>query len=261
MSDGSVSGIEQSPQTTKPIKFPQRSESKSLFWKNMGQQKKRAPHLSVGDRVQISRDRTADQLRTLIAKERAGKDSLTGLYNKSGFDDAVKRNIADAKRHGAKKKMTIVVIDVDNLKPINDSQGHEAGDNLLKRVANTMKKSGRETDAFARMGGDEFEVLLVDSDEENSLLYCNRLRDELKAKNMGDHVSMGLGELDYSNPEMIASSRRGADLAMLLAKAEYKEGVSDQPKRAGEVPLHYIMDEQELKRRAEVRNNKLDMAS
>ncbi|MBI4092257.1 MAG: GGDEF domain-containing protein [Candidatus Levybacteria bacterium] len=202
--------------------FPKRRDTQRLFWENMVKQRERNPQLSIQESIRIARERTADQKLAIRAKERTGKDWLTGLLNKRGLNEAIKKKIAEAKRQGAKRNITHVTIDVDNLKSKNDSEGHKEGDNLLRRVANAIKSTGREDDLYGRTGGDEFAAVFIDTNEEKALVYCKRLKNILDET--GDHVSMGIALIDYSSPEMVESSIQGSDLAMLLAKATYKEG-------------------------------------
>jgi diguanylate cyclase (GGDEF)-like protein/PAS domain S-box-containing protein len=85
-------------------------------------------------------------------------DSLTGLYNRQAFLEELKRTLIQAKHY--EKERTILYIDLDRFKQVNDTYGHEAGDTLLKQVAARLKESVRDTDHVCRFGGDEFAVIL-----------------------------------------------------------------------------------------------------
>ncbi|MGD1934046.1 MAG: GGDEF domain-containing protein [Candidatus Phaeomarinobacter sp.] len=89
-------------------------------------------------------------------------DELTGLLNRRGFLDALARALGNAKRH--EEAGLLIAIDLDGFKPINDTLGHAAGDAMLKNVADFLSARVRNTDYLARMGGDEFAILMVNGD-------------------------------------------------------------------------------------------------
>ena len=109
--------------------------------------------------VQAER-RMAGQRERIARLERlAATDELTGVLNRRGFESALKRHLAEAQRHD--ESGVLVIVDLDGFKPINDTYGHRAGDEVLRRVARLLVDSVRETDYVGRLGGDEFAVLLT----------------------------------------------------------------------------------------------------
>lgn len=107
----------------------------------------------------------------------ATHDSLTGLLNRRGLDQVYSRVLGEKNREGGKLDRAIIVFDIDGFKKLNDTQGHQAGDALLARLAESWARSlkFRQDDVVARLGGDEF-VLLVDTSEKGN---ANRhLRDQ-----------------------------------------------------------------------------------
>lgn len=102
----------------------------------------------------------AEQQTRLIHFERlAVTDALTGLLNRRGFEAAIRRTTAAARRYH--EKGVLISIDLDGFKPVNDSFGHAAGDAVLCHVAGLLGENVRATDSLARLGGDEFAILLT----------------------------------------------------------------------------------------------------
>lgn len=131
-------------------------------------------------------------------KEFARKDSLTGIPNRRSFFELSTIEINRANRYGG--PMTIVYLDVDDFKAVNDRCGHNAGDELLCTVADTIRKNIRSTDTAARLGGDEFAILLRETGRESALKVTHKLRDELinVAKTDGCPVSFSIGVATYN---------------------------------------------------------------
>jgi diguanylate cyclase (GGDEF)-like protein len=107
------------------------------------------------------------------ARIQLARDALTGLYNRGYFDEHAPRQVAHAER--AAHMMSLVVIDVDNLKTTNDRHGHQAGDDLLRFVAAQLTTMVRASDAACRYGGDEFVVVLTNADRAAALIFAERL--------------------------------------------------------------------------------------
>lgn len=111
----------------------------------------------------------AEQLR-----ERATTDELTGLANRRCFMQSLEREVARAGRSGA--PLSVAIADVDYFKRINDQFGHGGGDEVLRRLAATAAATMRTADVVARLGGEEFAILMPDTDEEAARRACERLR-------------------------------------------------------------------------------------
>ncbi len=104
----------------------------------------------------------------------AHEDDLTGTLNRRGFQREMKRAIAHARRYGG--GLALIMADVDGLKRINDHHGHAAGDDLIRSVAKALLSQVRASDTVARVGGDEFAVLLWNIDESQARLKASRLQ-------------------------------------------------------------------------------------
>lgn len=155
-------------------------------------------------------------------ERRATSDPLTGLPNRALFTDLLERGLARA--HRRNEPLAVLFLDLDNFKYVNDSLGHEVGDKLLVEVADNIRKSLRETDTAARIGGDEFAVLLEDvEDEAGAARVAQRISDSLQAPSclQGHEVrttfSIGVA-LGVSNKENPGELLRNADTAMYQAK-------------------------------------------
>jgi diguanylate cyclase (GGDEF)-like protein len=113
-------------------------------------------------------------IRTRELQMRALRDGLTGILNRKGIDEALGRELQRGSRTGA--ALAVMLVDVDRLKRINDERGHAAGDAVLQTVARAMASCVRLTDHAGRYGGDEFVVVLPDTDEAAALALAQRLR-------------------------------------------------------------------------------------
>jgi diguanylate cyclase (GGDEF)-like protein len=119
--------------------------------------------------IVISQRRAARVLRKL-----ACTDPLTGLSNRREFTRALDAEISRTSRTG--RPFSVVLLDLDGLKLINDRFGHRAGDRAIRRVANALRVTRRVTDTAGRIGGDEFAVLLPESDHAHAVLFLERVR-------------------------------------------------------------------------------------
>jgi diguanylate cyclase (GGDEF)-like protein/PAS domain S-box-containing protein len=177
---------------------------------------------TVGGLVLNTRDVTDRKILEEELANRAFHDSLTGLSNRAVFRDRVDHALARAARDGS--ELTVLLLDLDGFKTVNDSLGHDAGDELLIAVADRVRACGRESDSVARMGGDEFAILLEEADESRASWVAMRVLQELAApfKVRGREVfvraSIGLASCiaGASNTDEII---RNADTAMYSAKA------------------------------------------
>lgn len=121
--------------------------------------KKGLPYRLVG----VSRDITERKAQENLIREMAFRDPLTGLANRRFLEDRLKQLVSRAERE--KKGLSLLFVDLDKFKPVNDEYGHETGDWILQRIAERMLQSVRATDTVARIGGDEFVVLIMDVNE------------------------------------------------------------------------------------------------
>ncbi len=156
-------------------------------------------------------------------------DVLTGLPNRRAFERALDREIEKTRRTSS--VFSLLLIDVDKFKRINDQFGHSAGDESLKAVAQILFKNSRKVDVCARMGGDEFAILLPDTPEENAQALVARINEALSLHNKNASIplslSIGARMVDKLNPEHILAD---ADSAMYRAKAKDNLSLDDSVK-------------------------------
>jgi diguanylate cyclase (GGDEF)-like protein len=151
---------------------------------------------------------------TLAALEQAAlTDSLTGLGNNRAFYEDFEREIARAKRH--RHPMALALIDVDDFKSVNDKDGHSHGDAVLARVGERLRTT-RQEDRGYRIGGDEFALILVETDPEASSFVLGRLQDQVRESGMGATVSIGY--VNLSGDQLDAEAYELADTALYEAK-------------------------------------------
>lgn len=172
----------------------------------------------------------ANKRRTFLANRElldlSTKDPLTGIYNRKKFDDCLDEWIPYAKRYH--QPLSVILFDLDNFKGINDSYGHMVGDRVLKDLAAVVRQAIRQPDIFARWGGDEFVLLLPNTDLEQAHVLAERLRTTIAGANPGGTpeeitCSFGVAQLEEGDSKQSLLSR--VDDVLLGAKAKGKDRV------------------------------------
>ena len=156
----------------------------------------------------------------------ASFDELTGLINRTLLLDRLNHSIANAKRH--KTGLSVLFIDLDRFKPINDTFGHDVGDKVLVKIAERIQSSFREQDTVARLGGDEFVVVLEDISEPDIVLpmvtaLLAQIEQPISVNHQPLSVSASIGVSTYpNNGDDAEQLLRNADIAMYYAKESGK---------------------------------------
>lgn len=180
--------------------------------------------LAISQTVLTEQQRQIEDLRTAVRI-----DGLTKLANRTYFDEKLHEMIALRKRHG--DSFSLMMIDLDNFKVINDSYGHPAGDRILKGVALKIKASLRGSDFFARFGGDEFAIILIKTDATAAKEVAWKLCEEVRASRflLDDAaltMTLSIGVAEASREDNDETLLKRADEALYRAKAAGRNGVS-----------------------------------
>ena len=172
--------------------------------------------------VMIFRDVTEKRSMEKNLNWQAKHDPLTGLINRREFDDILNKIISSSNK--SDREHAVCYIDLDRFKLVNDSCGHQAGDELLKKISDRLKKIARDTDTVARLGGDEFAVIMYSCNLDKAKLIAEIFREEVfntkfdwHGKSISITASIGIVPLNVSTTSL-TDLKRVADLICCRAK-------------------------------------------
>jgi polar amino acid transport system substrate-binding protein len=153
-----------------------------------------------------------------ILKRVAATDQLTGLFNRLKLDESLKTEVARKKRYRC--NLSVILLDVDKFKEINDTYGHPAGDDVLRSLATLLKGNLREIDIIGRWGGEEFLVICPETDLKQASNIAEKLREKISSYNFihGKVVTGSFGTAELLDGEQEANLIKRADLALYHAK-------------------------------------------
>ncbi len=206
------------------------------------------------------REQVADLTRELNElnkrfSEQAYHDSLTMLPNRALFDDRLTLSLAQAERSG--KLVAVMFLDIDRFKNVNDTMGHEVGDELLMVFAERLRKSVRKKDTVARLGGDEFTVVLTDiesakdaSQIAESIMHTLTEPLEINGIDMNVSASIGISIFPLDGTD-VTTLKRNADTAMYHAKEQGRNGYQFYSDEMNVKARERLLLESELKRAIE----------
>ncbi|WP_419812286.1 GGDEF domain-containing protein [Bacterioplanoides sp.] len=170
-------------------------------------------------------EQEASQARQIIEehKRRATHDGLTGLPNRDAYQQRLDEELTRKARYGG--SLTLVVADVDHFKRINDNYGHLAGDKVLQLLAKAMRKSLRDVDFIGRYGGEEFVILMPETNAEEALAAMEKLRTKVENSPFNFRkervpITMSFGVSEFHSLEDGETVFERADKALYQAKAE-----------------------------------------
>jgi two-component system cell cycle response regulator len=170
-------------------------------------------------RYAIERKRLLTEMRNLSLR-----DHLTGLYNRRGFFALAEQRFKVARRENT--RLLFIIADLDGLKAINDTYGHELGDNAIRDAADILKDTFRESDIIGRIGGDEFAIVVAENVPESAETVTARLGDkidEFKKEHLRHYqlsISIGIGHCDPASSCSIDAILAKADKLMYQQKQE-----------------------------------------
>lgn len=175
--------------------------------------------------VEVFQDITESKQREERLYERATRDSLTGVYNRGYFTEAATQEIDRARRFA--EPLSLLLIDVDRFKKINDAYGHDIGDRVLVAITRTVSAGIRKVDLVGRIGGEEFAVVMPRANKEPAVEMGQRLRRAIGqqrvpvggGREIGFTVSIGLASLRPTTHDL-SELMRNADAALYQAKRE-----------------------------------------
>jgi diguanylate cyclase (GGDEF)-like protein len=175
-------------------------------------------------------DRTRELSEANARLERlAVTDGLTGLFNHRRFQEALHSELLRCERH--KRPLGVLMLDVDFFKKVNDTMGHPAGDELLRRLAEVLSKDLRQTDLISRYGGEEFAVLLPETTKSEALQVAERMREAVEQRvnengTWGQQVTVSVGVATFPEDGATAEAvLEAADQALYVAKRQGRNRV------------------------------------
>jgi diguanylate cyclase (GGDEF)-like protein len=179
--------------------------------------------MALADRMKMTQEKK------LIAEKEAKTDILTGLYNRRAYYEISHMEFERLLRHH--RTLSVIMFDVDHFKEINDTYGHDVGDQVLKSVATIVKGVIREYDYAFRMGGDEFLLLLPETNERQALFLAERIRKRVANKKFTDKdntffitASFGISQYNHIERSMESIVKR-ADKALYEVKESGRNNV------------------------------------
>jgi len=154
--------------------------------------------------------------------EIATHDEKTGLFNQKFFKSVLGLELDKAKRG---KKLSLIMLDIDHFKKINDEHGHLAGDKILKQLANLLQQKIRKSDIASRFGGEEFLIMLPNATREKGKMIAERLRNSVEKAGFKPKITISLGISEFKRGDTSNNLIKKADAALYRAKKKGRNRV------------------------------------
>jgi len=174
-------------------------------------------------------------------------DPLTGLFNRRAFEKKIEEEFERAKRYD--HPLSVLILDIDNFKTINDTYGHHGGDTALIKISDTLREKTRRSDFAARYGGEEFVLILPETDQDSAVQVAGKVHEEIRSRTFGTSispfsltVSVGLCSTSTRTYSDWRQMLEAADQALYVAKNRGKNRIEVSVPRADrtstETPAH-----------------------
>ena len=163
-------------------------------------------------------------------EELSNVDGLTGLYNRRCFNNMIERKISEASRMNA--RLSMIMLDIDHFKNVNDTYGHKAGDDVIRFISKTIKNSIRKVDFAARYGGEEFVILLTNTTVDATAKIAEKIRNMVRDATVNADgallsITASFGVSSYPEPSMTAGDLvKNADTALYYSKEHGRDQVN-----------------------------------
>ncbi len=153
-----------------------------------------------------------------LLEEIANLDSLSGLKNRHFFNTRLEEETERANRYN--KKLSLILLDIDYFKRVNDTYGHDIGDKVIKEIANMLQTSIRKSDVVARWGGEEFAILMPETDLDEAFLVGEKIRSMAESLDysFGEKVTISLGVATWTKFDTIEILFKRVDKVLYRAK-------------------------------------------
>lgn len=171
--------------------------------------------------IAVIRDITERKKMEAELRRLATTDALTGVSNRRGFMEKVEHELRRAQRYG--NPFTMIMVDIDHFKSINDNYGHQVGDLVLQKMALTIKSALRKSDIFGRIGGEEFSIVLMETEPDTAISISERIRSRIEALSIHTgketvHITISIGLTFFREGDDISTVSKRSDEALYAAK-------------------------------------------
>lgn len=200
--------------------------NKTLYFNNRAKvletNAKNKPEIIYG----IIEDITTEKEKTIALEFLSQKDPLTKLYNRLKIDQCLYEEVYRFKQHTI--PVSIIFLDIDNFKDINDTFGHFQGDEVLVEIAEILKSNTCETDLISRWGGDEFLIICTDTNLKQTINIAKKLREKIETSDRFKipTVTVSIGVTEFNKDDNLDSFLKRADKALYSSKAKGRNTVS-----------------------------------
>lgn len=153
-------------------------------------------------------------------------DNLTGIFNRNVYNEEIYAEIERCKRYGY--SFSLIVLDLDLFKSVNDTYGHDAGDNVLKKTTNIISNNIRKNDCFCRIGGEEFVIIAMETDIKNAEQLAEKLRVAIENNDFGidRKITISLGLTEFNKEDTKDTIFKRADEALYVSKTNGRNRVT-----------------------------------